>query len=153
VLEHEEAAVDHAAVTARLFDEAADLAAIADVDGAKARRRVGGGERVSLAMVAMEAKCGGDVDVADTVAVGEAEVVFVARVLGHALEASAGHGDFAGVHQRHVPGFGAFLVHGHAVGMHAEGDIGHVQEVVGEVLLDQIALVAAADDEVIDSVG
>ena len=35
---------------------------------------------------------------------------------------------------------------------HVERDVRHVQEVVGEVLLDDVALVAAADDEVVDAV-
>ena len=34
----------------------------------------------------------------------------------------------------------------------SNGDIGHVQEVVGEIFLDDIALVAAADHEVVDAV-
>ena len=43
-------------------------------------------------------------------------------------------------------------MHGHLVVVHVEGDVGGVQEVVGEVLLDDVALVAAADDEVVDAV-
>ena len=58
-----------------------------------------------------------------------------------------------GVDQRDAPGLGVLLVHLHAVGAQIEGDIGEVQEVVGEILLDDIALVAAADDEIIDAVG
>jgi len=44
-------------------------------------------------------------------------------------------------------------MHLHAVRAQVEGDIGHVQEIVSEILLDQVALVAAADDEVVDAVG
>ena len=44
------------------------------------------------------------------------------------------------------------LVDLHAVGAHIKGHIRHVQEVVGKVLLDQVTLVAAANDEVIDAV-
>ena len=36
--------------------------------------------------------------------------------------------------------------------VHVEGDVGGVEEVVGEELLDDVALVAAADDEVVDAV-
>ena len=36
--------------------------------------------------------------------------------------------------------------------VHVEGDVRGVQEVVGEVLLDDVALVAATDDEVVDAV-
>jgi hypothetical protein len=39
----------------------------------------------------------------------------------------------------------------HDVLAHVKGDVGHVQEVVGEVFLDDIAFVAAADDKVVDS--
>ena len=41
---------------------------------------------------------------------------------------------------------------GHLVVVHVEGDVGGVEEVVGEVLLDDVALVSAADDEVVDAV-
>ena len=44
------------------------------------------------------------------------------------------------------------VVHFHAVVGHVKGDIRHVQEVVGEILLDHIALVTQADDEVVDAV-
>ncbi len=37
------------------------------------------------------------------------------------------------------------------VAVHVEGDITGVKKIIGEVLLDQIALVAAADDELVDT--
>lgn len=40
----------------------------------------------------------------------------------------------------------------HAVGLHVEGDIRHMQKIIGEVFLDDVALVAAADNELIDAV-
>src|SRR5260370_37388429 len=43
-------------------------------------------------------------------------------------------------------------MHCHLIGVHVEGHIGGMEEVVGEVLLDDVALVSAADDEVIDAV-
>src|SRR5258708_5409468 len=42
-------------------------------------------------------------------------------------------------------------MHGHLIGMHVKGHIRGMQEVVGEVLLDDVALVSATDDEVIDA--
>ena len=42
-------------------------------------------------------------------------------------------------------------MHGHLVAGDVEGDVGGVQEVVGEVLLDDVALVSQADDEVVDA--
>ena len=95
----------------------------------------------------------GDVDVADAVAIGQAEGVVALNVLGHALEAPTGHGALSSVHQGHTPGFGATLVHVHGVLAHVESDIRHIEKVVGEVLLDLVALVAAADHKIIDSVG
>ncbi len=40
----------------------------------------------------------------------------------------------------------------HFVVGHVIGHIGGMEEVVGEVLLDDVALVSAADDEVVDAV-
>ena len=45
------------------------------------------------------------------------------------------------------------VMHFHLVVGHVEGDIRHVQEVVGEVFLDHETLVAEADDELVDAVG
>lgn len=56
----------------------------------------------------------------------------------------------ARIDQHHPPRFGVPLVYFHAVVGHVEGDVRHVQEVVGEVFLDDIAFVAEADDEVVD---
>ena len=57
----------------------------------------------------------------------------------------------AGVDQGDAPRLGDALMNLHAVLMHVESDVGHVEEVVGEVLLDDVALVAAANDEVVDA--
>ena len=35
---------------------------------------------------------------------------------------------------------------------HIEGNVRHVQEIIGEIFLDHIALVAAAHDEIVDAV-
>ncbi len=42
------------------------------------------------------------------------------------------------------------LVYPHAVVAHVKRDVGHVQKIIGKVLFDDVALVATADDEVID---
>jgi hypothetical protein len=44
-------------------------------------------------------------------------------------------------------------MHLHAVLTQVEGDVGSVKEVVGEVLLDDVALVTAANYKVCDVVG
>src|SRR5437899_8356711 len=43
-------------------------------------------------------------------------------------------------------------MHGHLIAMHIKGHIGGMEEVVGEVLLDDVTLVSATDDEVVDTV-
>ena len=68
------------------------------------------------------------------------------------LDAAAGLRVGAGVHQRHAPRLGGVLVDLHRVVAHVEGHVGHVEEVVGEVLLDDVALVAEADHEVAEPV-
>src|SRR3984893_18007127 len=42
-------------------------------------------------------------------------------------------------------------MNGHLIGMHVKGHIGGMEEVFGEVFLDDVALVSATDDEVIDA--
>lgn len=37
--------------------------------------------------------------------------------------------------------------------LHVERDIRHVQEIVGEVFLDEVSLIAAADHEIMDPMG
>ena len=76
----------------------------------------------------------------------------VIDIAPNALEAPTCHGFFASIDQCHPPGFGFQLVNFHAVVRKVERDIRHVQEVVREVFLDQVALVAAANNEVVYSV-
>src|SRR5688572_15366484 len=44
------------------------------------------------------------------------------------------------------------MMHLHRIVAHVERHIGHVKEVIGKVLLDDVAFIARADDEIIDSV-
>jgi len=120
---------------------------------AETPRGLGGGQCSQLALFLVESYRTGHVHVADSVAVGETECVLALDVFGHPPEAPAGLGFVAGIHQGDAPGFGVALVHLHCVLGHVEGHVRHVQEVVGEVLLDQVALVAAADHEIVNAVG
>src|SRR5579863_2247372 len=43
-------------------------------------------------------------------------------------------------------------MHLHSIVLHIESDIRHMQEIVREVLLDEIAFVSTTNDEVVDSV-
>lgn len=101
----------------------------------------------------MKAHGGANIHITNTVAVGEAECLFVFDIVRNALQTAAGERVIAGIHQGDLPGLGILLVYRHGVVCHVEGHIGHVQEVIGEVLLDDIPLVATADDEVIHPMG
>ena len=88
----------------------------------------------------------------DAVAVREAERLFVRKVLATRFRrppVSVSSPVSTSV-TRHGSGFA--MMHVHLVLLHVEGDVGHVQEVVGEVLLDHVALVATADHEIVDAV-
>ena len=43
-------------------------------------------------------------------------------------------------------------MHLHAIFVHIEGYVRHMQEVIGEVFLDQVTLVSTADHKVVDTV-
>ncbi|EKD81972.1 MAG: hypothetical protein ACD_39C01540G0001 [uncultured bacterium] len=45
------------------------------------------------------------------------------------------------------------MMHFHAVLLHIKGHIRHVKKVIGKILLDHVALVAATDDKVMNIVG
>ena len=98
------------------------------------------------------ATVGCDIHVAYAVAVGHAEFGFTLKILGDPLEAPAGAGVIARVDKGHAPRLRDALMHLHAVLIHVESDVGHVEEVVGEILLDEVALVPAANDKVVDPV-
>src|SRR6185436_20751898 len=57
-----------------------------------------------------------------------------------------------GVDDGDFTGFGAVLMHFHPVGRHVERYVRHVQKIVREILLDHVALVAGAHDELVDAV-
>ena len=124
---------------------------LVDLQGAEAPERLHGRDRGQLAVRPVEVEQLRDVHVGDAVAVGQHERV-VAHVLPHPLDPAAGLRLGAGVDQRHAPRLGGVLVDHHGVVAHVEGHVGHVQEVVGEVLLDDVALVAQADHEVAEAV-
>jgi len=83
----------------------------------------------------------------------QAKSRLVFHVVPYPLESSSGHSVLAGVNKSYPPWFGVLLVDFHVVVAHVEGYIGHVQEVIREILLDNVALVTTTDDEIIDSVG
>src|SRR5579885_263363 len=144
--EHEEAAVDQSPIAARLLDEGGYRVSLT-LDGAVASRRPYCGDRRQSAVAKMKFDLRADIEIAQAVAIGEAECFFVLDVVGYAAEPAAGQRVLAGVDQRHPPGLRLLLVHNRAVVRKIERHVGHVQEVVGEIFLDDVALITAADHE------
>ena len=102
-------------------------------------------------MLFVKANARRNVHVRDPVAVGQAKGFLACKVASHALQPAAGLRQITGVHQRHSPRFGHAVVHLHAVFRHMKGHVGHMQKVVREELLDDVALVSQANDEVVDA--
>src|ERR1019366_7793783 len=100
-------------------------------------------------MLAMKGDFAGDIDVGNTIAIGKAKAPFILYVGRDALEAAAGQGGIPGIDYGDPPRLGVPFANVHCVVGDVEGNIRHVQEVVREVLLDDIALVAAADDKLV----
>ncbi len=146
-----EAAVDLAAVTARFLVKPPHLLAV-EVQGAITARRSNGSDRSQATMGLVKLALGGDIDIRHPITIGKKEKRLVLYIGGNPLETSTGQGVLAGIDQGHPPRLGLALMDLHAIVGHIEGDIGHVQEVVGEVLLDHVALVATADHDIMHPV-
>src|SRR5688572_27415549 len=109
--------------------------------------RLNGGNRGKALLRAMKLHEGADIHIRDTVAVSEAKGIAVQKMTYAPQTPARGRG-LASVHQRYLPRFGAVLKHLHSIAADVERHIGHVQVVIGKVLLEHVTLVAAADDEV-----
>ena len=139
-----------AAIGLGLFGEAQHLVAL-QLENAEAAGRQHGRDGGELAVLLVEVNRRADVDVGNAVAIGQAEGFLVCNPVDHALQAPAGHRRLAGVNQGDAPVFSFVAVSDHLGIRHIEGYVRHVQRVVREELLDHVALVAEADDEIIDA--
>ena len=114
-------------------------------------RRIDGRDGRQSAVRAVESDGGRDVDVGDAVAVGQAEGVAL-DVFQDAREPAARHRRLAGVDQRDAPVLGFVAMRGDgAAPLRSKVTSDMMQRIVGEEFLDQIALVAEADDEIGDA--
>ncbi len=147
----EEATVDPGAIARGFLLETVNVTVCLELNGAIAAGRLNGGQGRKLAVSTVECDQAVDGQVAESVAVGEAERLVADKLL-HTFQASARLGAIAGIDQRDLPRFDVALMHFHPIILHVEGDVRHVQEVVGKVFLDDIALVAKANHELIDSI-
>src|SRR5271170_3146792 len=120
-------------------------------EGTETTGRLSRGHRREPPFLAVQINCGAHVDVADAVSVGQAEFSFFAEIGEDPLDAAANHRLVARVDQRHAPGLRRGVVDLHAVVPHVKGYVRLVQEIVLEVLLDDVPLVAKANNKVINS--
>jgi hypothetical protein len=97
----------------------------------------------------MEIDAGGDIDISDTVAVGEAKGVVVPQIMDRPFHAAARHCFVAGIDQADAPVFCRIAVDLYFTGPHVYRQIGHVKAVVGEIFLDHVSFVAKAYHEVV----
>ena len=146
------AAIDDAAIVGGLFGKLVDLTG-ADIEAAEARGGRDGGDGGHLAMGLVEGDEARDIDIADAVAIGHAERLFILQLRHHPAQTAPGHAVLPGVDQGHAPRLCLVVDDlGRALAQ-IEGHVGAMEVVVGEVFLDDIALVAAADDKVVDAMG
>src|SRR5258708_3903640 len=82
--------------------------------------------------------------VGDAVSVSHAEGLVTVQILRNPLQASSRAGRVARIDQGDAPRLGYGLMHGHLVAVHVERHIRRMQEVVGKILLDDVALVPTA---------
>ena len=102
-------------------------------------------------MATVECNLSRYVKVGDSIAIGHTEGILAFQISSDLFEASPGASIISCVDQRDSPWFGYTLVHLHPVVPQIKRDVGHVHEVVGKVFFNEVALISAADNEIVDS--
>ena len=72
--------------------------------------------------------------------------------MAHPFQAATGTGSLSSFYKGDIPRLRGLAVHLHAIVCHMKRDIGGVQEVVGKIFLDDVALITQANDEIEDAV-
>lgn len=147
---HKETTVNPPAIATRFLLEARHFMSI-EVQDPEPAGRERGCQRSKRTLIAMKFQQAGNVHIAYAITIGTTEIFTIIEICGDTLDAAAGQGAFAGLHQCYPPRLGITLMHFHLVLRHVKSDIRHVQKVVGKVFLDQIALITEANHEVIDA--
>src|SRR5215212_6533489 len=83
----------------------------------------------------------GDVDIRNTITVGEAERLFI-QIGPHPFDPPAGHRLVASVNQCDPPWLGTAAMNFHMVLGEVECDVGLIKKIIGEVVLDHVAAIA-----------
>src|SRR5258708_26810758 len=92
-----------------------------------------------------------NVHVADAVAVGKAERR-VPKIVPDPPESAAGHRLFAGIDQGSFPGLASVSMSLDPIALEIDREIALVRQVIKKVVFDDRALVAAANDEFVETV-
>lgn len=149
-VEHKKAAVDPTHLLVGLFAEAAHAERIVKLQNPEAagRRHCRNGSLLGVRAVEVD-------DVANlypgqAIAIRHAER-FVPEVLGHAPEAPPRHGFGSGVYEGHFPGLVRATVETDSVRAEIDSDVIILSEVIHEIILNHRPLVAAADDEIVET--
>jgi ABC-type glucose/galactose transport system permease subunit len=91
---------------------------------------------------------GADIDIADSVTIGEAKS-FMAEIVLYPLNSSTGHRIFTGMNQCHFPWLGFIVMDVSLVVFEVEGYIRQMQGVIGKILLYDMPFISQADNEII----
>ena len=107
---NEEATVDPPAVAARLFREAYGAVAII-IECTEAARWLNRGDSRQPALASVQVDDRAHVDIGDTIAIGQAERLFIAHIRNDSLDTATNLGVVAGVDQGDPPRLSRSLVH------------------------------------------
>lgn len=149
--ENEKPCVDHAVAAVRLLVEAGDHR-VFDFQCAETPGGGGCGDCTQGTLLAMKGDGSRDVDVANAVTVGEAEVCFSCEIVANPFETPASLRVFTRVNKRDAPRFCVPLVYLHLIVAEVERDVRCVKEVVGKIFFYDVTTVSKANNEVVDSV-
>ncbi len=150
---HHKAGADPATVLLGLFLEPIDIpGGMVELEHTEPSARLDRRKGDHLAGIAVTVQQRMEVDIGNTVAIGHHER-FVPDIFLHTLDPAAGLRVQAGVYQCNFPRFRDIIMNGHPVPVgKIESHVRAVQVILREILLNQIPLVAAADDKFIEPV-
>ena len=92
------------------------------------------------------------VDVAYTIPVRHAKRILTLEIMGYSSEPSSRTRIIPCIDQSYAPWLCHTLMNLHSILFHIESDVRHVQEIIREILLDEVSLISATNDELVDSV-
>ena len=149
--QHEEASVNAIVISLRLFLEARDEVLV-KIQGAEPAWGLGGSQSGGGSLIFMEGDQFLYVDVSNPIPVCQAKIIII-EIGSDPFQSAASHGAVSGAHQSYPPGLGRVLMHFHGVAGDVEGNVRHMQEVIGEIFLEHVTLVAKANDEIVEAMG